>query len=132
MGLFIQAESGAPLEPDQPPGLVVAGPHLETRRRVLASRGWAMILRRLVPNADPVDVALLGFARAYRPEEIQGAVKQGDLRVEILNDELSEAGWGAPAHPQKLIDGGRTRTVGSAWPVKEGEAVIGWSLWVTG
>jgi hypothetical protein len=107
------------------------GQMLETRRRMIRSRGHLMTLRKLVPNSQPIDVQLMGFARAYRPEEIQGAVKQGDQRVEILNDELEAAGFGAPAHPQKLIDGG-TMTLGGAWPVREGAAVIGWSLWVTG
>ena len=108
------------------------GQMLETRRRMIRSRGHRVVLRKLVPNADPADVQLVAFDRAYRPEEIQGAVKPGDRRVEILNDELAAAGWGAPSHPQKVIDGGRTATIGGAWPVREGETIIGWSLWVTG
>ena len=106
--------------------------HLTARRRQIARNGRPMTLRR-GPSTAPVTVALTGFAREYRPEELQGAVQQGDWRVEILDDEIAAAGWpGPPGKPDKLTIGGAVFTVQGAMEVNVGGQRIGWSLWVRG
>ena len=106
--------------------------HLDARRRQIRAKGRPMTLRR-GPATAPIEVALTGFARDYRPEEVQGLVKQGDQRVEILDDEIAAAGWPSPPkNPDKLDIGGRMTTVQGAREIEVGGTRLGWSLWVTG
>ncbi|MFC0410941.1 hypothetical protein [Roseomonas elaeocarpi] len=108
--------------------------HLETRRRLIRSRGRTMTLIRQARGATPaISLPLIGFPRAYRPDEIQGGVQANDQQVEILNDEIAAAGWPAPpANPDRLVIDGRTSTVKGARPVYAGAELLGWSIWVTG
>ena len=100
---------------------------------MIRSRGRTMTLRRERKGGAPVEVTLIGFPRAYRPEEIQGGVQATDQQVEILNDEIAAAGWPAPpANPDRLVIDGRTSTVKGARPVYAGAELLGWSIWVTG
>lgn len=104
---------------------------LAARRHMIRTRGRLMSLRR--EGASPLAVDLMGFPRAYRPDEIEGGVVQGDQQVEILNDELAAAAWPSkPAHPDRLVIDGGTATVQGARPVYDGALLIGWSIWVRG
>ncbi|WP_075800251.1 hypothetical protein [Roseomonas gilardii] len=107
---------------------------LQTRRRMIRSRGRSMVLTRQAKGATPaVSVTLTGFPRTYRPEEIQGGVQANDQQVEILNDEIAAAGWPVPpGNPDRLVIDGRTSTVKGARPIYDGPALIGWSIWVSG
>lgn len=103
------------------------------RRRAILARGRTMTLRRAAgPGVPQVDVSLVGFPRLYQPGEIEGAIQQGDQRVEILNEEIVAAGFPAPGKGIWLVLDGRQVKVEGAMPVYEGAAVIGWSLWVRG
>jgi hypothetical protein len=109
------------------------GQMLETRRRMIRTRGRAMRLIRRATNGVPQQaVDLIGFPRLYRPGEIEGSIQQGDQQVEVLNDEIAAAGFGAPSTGQKLLLDGREATIQGSRPVYEGAAVIGHSLWVRG
>jgi hypothetical protein len=104
---------------------------LAGRRRMILSRGRMMTLRR--EGTPPLSVDLIGFPRGFRPDEIKGGVVQGDQQVEILTDELEDAGWpDAPERPDRLMFDGTTTTVQGARPVYDGALRIGWSLWVRG
>jgi hypothetical protein len=108
------------------------GQHGDNRRALLAARGRPMSLRRAATPAALV-VTVSGYPRAYNPGELTAGVQQGDVRVEILNDEVAAAGWPAPPrNPDRLVMDARTYTVMGAFPIYEGAAVIGWSLWVRG
>lgn len=99
------------------------------RGRMLAARGRPMVLSRV----NGPSVTVVGFARQYQPQELVGAVVQGDQRVEIGAAEIAAAGWPAPpARPDRLVIDGRSATVQGAVAVHEGAAVIGYSLWVRG
>ncbi|MFH5927076.1 hypothetical protein [Roseomonas xinghualingensis] len=90
------------------------------------------LIRRASNGAPQKTVDLIGFPRLYRPGEIEGAIQQGDQQVEILNDELVEADFGAPTTGHLLVLDGRQLTVQGARPVYEGAALIGHSIWVRG
>lgn len=101
----------------------------DARRRMLALRGRPMVLRR----GNLPDLTVQGFARDYRPEELAGGIQQGDLRVEIGQDEIRAAGWPAPPiKPDRLVLDGRTYAVMGARIVLDGQEVAGWTLWVRG
>ena len=104
---------------------------LQTRRRMIRSRGRQMTLRRAGTGGASVD--LIGFASSYSPEQTQGAVSPGDQQVQILNDEIAAASWPAPPRKDdKLVLDGRTAAVKGAWPVHDGALLIGWRLWISG
>lgn len=91
-----------------------------------------MVLRRQATPTSPT-VTVSGYPRAYSPGELLGGVQQGDVRIEILNDEIAAASWPAPPrNPDRVVMDSRTYTVIGAFPIFEGTAVIGWSLWVRG
>lgn len=108
---------------------------LEGRRRAIIRRGRAMTLRRALPTS-PVTYAecpLLGFQAFYRPEHITGGVRQGDARVQILNDEIAALSWpGPPVSQDLIVIDGRTWAVVGALAVYEGSSCIGFDLHVRG
>ena len=107
---------------------------LATRRRHLHSMGRPMTLRRIV-SSDPAtysDLPVVGKDRSYEPGEIQGGIQQGDLMVDLLNDEIAAADWSRPSRPDRVLIDGRTYTVQGAWPVNDGPLCIGWRVWVRG
>jgi len=111
------------------------GAHLDARRRTLGQMGRPMTLRRqlTVSPQTYADLTVQGFDRAFQPQEIQGGVRQGDRRVEILNDELAAAGWPAlRGQVLRLVIDGTTVTVVDAFPLYEGATLIGHSLWCRG
>ena len=91
-----------------------------------------MSLRRQATPTSPV-VQVLGYPRAYQPGELTAGVQQGDVRVEILHDEIAAATWPAPPrNPDRLTLDARTYTVLGAFPLYEGSVLIGWQLWCRG
>ena len=108
--------------------------HLETRRRMIRSRGRSMVLTRQADGASlAASVTLTGFPRDYRPDEFQGGVQAGDMQIETLDDEMAAAGWPVPpGNPDRILVDGRTVTVKAARPVYDGALRIGWSIWVRG
>ncbi|EHM01153.1 hypothetical protein HMPREF9946_02228 [Acetobacteraceae bacterium AT-5844] len=104
---------------------------LNSRRRQIRAKGRTMVLHR--SGATPPSVTLLGFPRAYRPDELEGGVIQGDQQVEILADELNAAGWtDKPERPDRLVIDGRSTAVQGSRAVCDGALLIGYSLWVRG
>jgi hypothetical protein len=106
--------------------------HLLARRLNMRMRGRPMVLRRQATPVSPT-ITVTGYARNYRPGELTAGVQQGDVRAEILNDEIAQLGWPAPPrNPDRLTFDGRTYTIIGAAPVHEGTTIIGWSLWARG
>ncbi|HEY0182350.1 MAG TPA: hypothetical protein VGC09_06025, partial [Rhodopila sp.] len=94
---------------------------LAGRRRMLATRGRPMTLRRANP-ADggivPADLTVQGFLFPYAPERIAGPVRQGDAQVQMLADEIAAAGWpGPPRAGDWLVVDGATWLIQGANPV---------------
>lgn len=105
---------------------------LDARRRNLAARGRSMTLRRISTGA-PVTVTVVGTLRLFSPQDLTGAVKQGDARIEIGQDEIAAASWPYPPRsPDQVLVDGQTHTVQGATPVCEGATIIGWTLHVRG
>jgi hypothetical protein len=106
------------------------GAQAQARRRQIAGKGRPMALRRI---GEP-DLPLIGFLRDYQPQELLGGVQQGDVRVEILAEEIAAAGWTTPpAKPDRLVVDGRSYAIqAAARPVHEGADLIGWSIWARG
>lgn len=102
------------------------------RRALLRERGRPMTLRRQGSPASPV-VSVLGYSRAYQPGELQAGVQQGDVRIEILADEILAAAWPAPPRqPDRLTFDGRTFTVQGSTAIYDAAECIGYSLWCRG
>jgi hypothetical protein len=102
------------------------------RRRMLERDGRPMILRRIT-NSAPVSVTLMGKHTAYLPQELTGAVRQGDVRIAVGQDEIAAAGWPTPIRsPDEISIDGQTFTVQGAVPVYEGTTLIGWKIHARG
>jgi hypothetical protein len=108
------------------------GIYADARRALLRDRGRSMVLRRQASPAA-LTVTVQGYPRAYSPGELQAGAQQGDLQIEILNDEIAAASWPAPPrNPDRILMDSRTYTVLGAFPLKEGETLFGWRLWARG
>lgn len=94
----------------------------------LARAGRPMVLRRRT-GTSYIDCALTGASIDYRPEELTGAIVQGDRRIKITQAPLVAAGWPTPPKKNDMIDGA---TVQGAHALYDGPALIGWVLWVRG
>jgi hypothetical protein len=101
-----------------------------SRRRIIGAKGRPMTLRR----SGHTDLSVLGTLTSYSPETIQvgGDVKQGDGKVNLLNDEIAAAGQPAPRAKDQLVIDGKTWAVMGSFPVYDAASVIGWTLWVRG
>lgn len=104
-------------------------PFASSRRGMLAARGRAMTLRR----TGQADLTVVGFATAYRPEQVAGAVRQGDQRVAITAIEIAAASWPGPPRPGDfLVVDGKTWAIEGAEPKHEGLVCAGFDLWIRG
>ena len=94
-----------------------------------------MVLRRQtgVNPSTFLDVAVLGFTTAYRPEQITGGVKQGDESLALLQDEIDAAGWPGPprAGDAVLMDAKTWQVVGN-FVLRDGPLAIGHKVWIRG
>lgn len=106
---------------------------LEGRRRQIRLKGRRMtLIRRASAGVPERRVVLTGFARVLRPGAPEGPIQQGDQQVEILHDEIADAGWPWPPRLHDALDMGRQVTLQAAAPIYEGSTLVGWSLWVRG
>lgn len=109
---------------------------LESRRRMISLRGRTMRLTRLggtPPGSTTTNVNLSGVMHHYAPSELVAGIVQGDVRVEILNDEIATNNWpGPPRKGDRLLIDGRTYVLQGSTPAHDGAQVIGHSLWARG
>lgn len=99
--------------------------------RLLARNGRAMTLRRRIGTGGTfTEATVQGYAGAYKPDEITGLARQGDLKVVIGPD------TGAVTAPLKAPDAivfdGRTYAIQGATARMVGDVVAGHELWVRG
>lgn len=99
--------------------------------------GRPMILRRLAqaPGAAlvPTDVSVYGTAKNYAPDQLVGAIIQGDTEVTLTNKEIAAAQWpGPPQKDDKIIIDGRQRNVMAVEPKYLGTEVLVYILQVRG
>lgn len=89
-----------------------------------------MTLRR----SGQTDLTVRGTLTSYQPETVPvgGDVKQGDGKVNLLNDEIAAANWPSPRKTDQLVIDGKSWAVMGAVPVYDAASIIGWSLWVRG
>lgn len=57
-------------------------------RRQLAAHGESVTLRRINATPPNTEQPLTARVVAYRPEELTGAIQQGDLRVVFLAEDI--------------------------------------------
>lgn len=108
----------------------------DARRRLIASRGRSYTLRRqtVTTPATYTSVTVTGFRRAYRPDQVAGALQQGDWALEICNFEIAAASWpGPPAAGDEVLDGSAAAyaVIGAA-AIYEGADLIGHTLMLRG
>jgi hypothetical protein len=113
------------------------GAQLDARRRLIASRGRSMTLRRSSGAFGAVTyatVTLTGFSRAYRPDPLAGSLVQADYVVEILNDEIAaQVTYAGPPRPNdELTMDGQSFNVQGAEAIYEASTLIGHRLMVRG
>lgn len=109
--------------------------HLATRRRQIAAKGRPVTLRRQTVTRPPAysDVTVRAFFYAYTPDKVTDALREGDRRVEILNDEIAAAGWpGPPKATDTVLADGQTLSVLGATPLYDGATLLGYRLMVRG
>lgn len=102
--------------------------------QMLRTDGQEVILRRVVGTTvqTSVDCTCMAFVRGYRPEELVGAVIQGDSEVIISATDIIAAQWpgGEPVQSppvvsdprvpragDRVVVAGRVRAVISAAPI---------------
>lgn len=92
---------------------------------MLRTSGQVATLQRVsTPDLTPVSVSLRVHVVDFKPHEVDGTdgLQMGDSRAIISATEINAAQWPSPNEsrlPRKgdrLIVGGRTRTVLFAWP----------------
>ncbi len=92
---------------------------------LVAAKGEILTLRRLTGTQQiPLDVEVRGVVRDYRPEELIGAVQQGDRQVIISNGEILARQWpGPPRINDKIVrDATKALNVEAAETRKLGDA----------
>jgi hypothetical protein len=108
----------------------------QQRRRHIQTKGRPMQMGRWLGDEGSQTTAtidLIGFPYVYRPDQIQNAIQQGDMQVEIMNDEIKENGWDAPTTQfYWLIIDGQRRTIQNSQAIFDGDLLIGFSIWCRG
>lgn len=71
-------------------------------RRMLHLVGETVLLRRMTGTTQqsPVDAEVTARVTGYGPQELVGAIQQGDRKVIVLAADLEGRGW--PVPPKKL------------------------------
>jgi hypothetical protein len=109
--------------------------------QMLRSDGQQVTLRRMVgtTNRVPVDCTCWASVRGYQPQELAGAVIQGDSHVVLSGTDIIAAQWpgGEPiTSPPTALDPrvprtgdflvieGRTRAIVSAAPIYVGDDLV--------
>jgi hypothetical protein len=78
----------------------------------LDARGDVVTVRRIVPNARPVDALARAIITGYRPEELVGGIQVGHRRVILSAPDLAAAGFPEPPRANdKIIVRGRQMNV---------------------
>jgi hypothetical protein len=65
-------------------------------RRRIHKDGETVTLRRVVPNATPIERQVKARVMGYAPEELIGGINQGDRKVFILAEDVEEVGFPVP------------------------------------
>ena len=105
------------------------GGFVATRRAHLRVKGRPMLLARV----GGASVTVQGLLRHYAPQQVTGAIRQGDAQLFIGNDEIAAAAWPAPpiARDRVTVDG-FVWTIEGAEAVWDGAVLAGWNLWIRG
>jgi hypothetical protein len=110
--------------------------------RQIAEHGQTITLRR--PGTPGVEAELPAFVRGYRPEELVGAIIQGDSEVTISPTDIASSGWpGAlaqtdgtdpmvPRKGDKVVLKGRVRNIEAAVPIYIADTPVRVKLMVRG
>lgn len=114
---------------------MLTGPYIAARAAAeLARMGEPMTLRRRQgTSATFTSASVFGVLRDFEPDELAGAIRQGDAEITIAHKPLDAAAWPAPPRNGDLIDvAGRTWAVQGALPKSMGGVTAAWMLWVRG
>lgn len=101
--------------------------------RTVGRHGQGVTLRRLSGGVQ-ADLTVRAFVREYRPDEIVGAIAQGDSHVVLSPTQVAGSVFetAAPARNDKVVIRGRVRNVQSAEPVFVGDQLVRINLQVRG
>jgi hypothetical protein len=110
-------------------------PYVPTNRmsrgfaRIMAARGSTMTLKR--EGESDLTVAGKSLAGA---EAAVGNATQDSFRVKIGAAEINASSWAvkAPKPGDRIVTGGRERSVLAAWPLDDSDATAGYLLEVAG
>jgi hypothetical protein len=110
--------------------------------RQLAAHGQTVTLRR--PGTPAVSADLPAFVRGYKPQELVGAITQGDSEVTLSPTHIAESGWpgalaqvdgtdaAVPRKGDKVVIQGRLRNVEAAVPIYLAGTLVRVNLTVRG
>ena len=101
----------------------------DSRRRQIQRKGRIM---RLMTQDKSKSVSLMGYAPPPTAATIDATLPVQAFIAQILNDELSAAGYGPPLKGDRLFDGVREYTLTDASPVYDGADLCGWTLITAG
>lgn len=93
-----------------------------------------MLRRRIGSTAAFQDVSVKGISRGFKPDELVGALQQGDRQITISNSELAaqSAFVGPPRKGDFItVDGVNTAVQGSE-PKYLGNIILAHVVWVRG
>lgn len=108
----------------------MAGTAAERFQAALRRQGRAMQLRRRTgTTASFTDAPVYGRSRFYAPEEVTGAVIQGDRRIRIAQLDIAAASWPGPPRKLDILDGATIQGVETLY---DGETLVGYVCWVRG
>lgn len=106
------------------------------RRRHIRVKGRPCVLGKWTGsegNMTPTKVAIQAFPYTYRPDQILGAIQQGDMLVETTNDEIAASGWEIPTTQFYWLEiDGNKYTIINSQAIYDGSLCIGYSIWVRG
>ena len=104
--------------------------------RQIKAHGQTITLRRLVPNADPIEAIVRGFVRGYRPEQITDGITVGMSQVILSPTALkgtsfeAEENW--PCKNDRVVINSRARNIEAPDPIKIDDVLVRFNLVVAG
>ncbi|TDR89122.1 hypothetical protein [Enterovirga rhinocerotis] len=70
--------------------------HQAQMRRAIEKTGEVLTLRRVVPNAPPIEKQVRGRVMGYAPDELAAGISIGERKVILPADEVEASGFPTP------------------------------------
>jgi hypothetical protein len=106
------------------------------RRNHIKHKGRVCVLGKWVGsegNMTQTKIPIQAFPYTYRPDQILGAIQQGDMLVETTADEIGASGWDIPTTQFYWLEiDGQKMTIINSQAIYDGSICIGYSIWARG